>query len=449
MKLPLLILIIFSNSIVFSQLPTIRANSEQIIIKDGDEWSRGKWNLAPSFKPDTYETTVKEERKITFYTDLDSISFTIKPNKYYDFIILLNDKDTCWTRITTIPNFKFSKNYIKENKNKFSIEIPEVQELTYIVFALTETGINSKYLIEKDSEYYKEVIKEFGRYKDDSLVLAIEPLLKQEYDIEIKMDACGFYFYDDEIKKDSTYKTLSWGDKNYIEPYINQLEAFSKRTNFREFYKNHKQYYNSLIKLMEIQSPIQKQWDWLEREFSFNYDNYRIAFSPLTYDGHSSNNFKQEDFKQTAMFVSGPIEKSKRNKKVIEGLMTRVVFTEIDHNYVNPTSDKYNLEINKSFKDLSKWATEDALYNYNSTYSVFNEYMTWSVFTLYAKDNFNETDFGTVNTIVENQMSKPERRGFIKFKEFNQKLLDLYINKSANEKVEDLYPKILKWCNDQ
>jgi hypothetical protein len=449
MKLLFLILIIFSNSIAYSQLPSIKANSEKIIIKDGDEWSRGKWTLVPDLKPDTYETTVKKEKEVTFYTDIDSISFIVKPNKYYDFIILLNNKDTCWTRISTIPNFDFTEKYIKEHRNKFSIEIPEVQELIYIVFALTETGINSNYLIDKNSEYYKEVMKEFDGFKNDSLVLALEPLLKQEYDIEIKMDACGFYFQGDEIKKDSIYKTLSWGDKNYIEPYIAQLEAFSKKTKFREFYKKHKQYYNFLINLMKIQTPIQKQWDWLEREFSLNYDNYRIYFSPLTSDGHSSNNFKQEDFKQTAMFVSGPIEKSKRNKGVVEGLTTRVVFTEIDHNYVNPTSDKYNLEINQSFKDLSKWATEDALYNYNSTYPVFNEYMTWAVFTLYAKDNFNETDFGILNTIVENQMSKPERRGFIKFKEFNHKLLEFYINKSTNEKVEDLYPKILKWCNEQ
>lgn len=39
---------------------------------------------------------------ITFYSDVDSISLNVRPNNTYDFIILLNHRDTCYTEISTI-----------------------------------------------------------------------------------------------------------------------------------------------------------------------------------------------------------------------------------------------------------------------------------------------------------------------------------------------------------
>jgi hypothetical protein len=36
---------------------------------------------------------------VTFYSDIDSISFTIQPNTYYDFVIVVEGKDSCLTRV--------------------------------------------------------------------------------------------------------------------------------------------------------------------------------------------------------------------------------------------------------------------------------------------------------------------------------------------------------------
>jgi hypothetical protein len=71
--------------------------------------------------------------------------------------------------------------------------------------------------------------------------------------------------------------------------------------------------------------------------------------------------------------------------------------------------------------------------------------MTWGVFTLYAMENFSKEDFEVINERVEKQMS--EWRGFIKFKEFNKMIIDLYSKENKN--IETLYPKVLNWCNEQ
>jgi hypothetical protein len=144
------------------------------------------------------------------------------------------------------------------------------------------------------------------------------------------------------------------------------------------------------------------------------------------------------------MFISGPIESQQLDQKIKEVLMSRVVFTEIDHNYVNPISDQFKKEIDEIFNDRSKWTAGKYSNSYPSPYSVFNEYMTWAVFTLYALDTFDENDFKIINDRTESQMT--DRRGFSRYKEFNQKMIELYKNKNEGEKFVDLYPKILEWC---
>ncbi|SIN64289.1 aspartyl protease family protein [Chitinophaga niabensis] len=94
-----ILLLLLSHSLM-AQLPIIKATSTSVNIKDGDLFRKGIWDLSPSIRPDRfYPIGPKRERKMTFYTDIDSISFQVKPGNTYDFIILLNGKDSCYTQI--------------------------------------------------------------------------------------------------------------------------------------------------------------------------------------------------------------------------------------------------------------------------------------------------------------------------------------------------------------
>ncbi|WP_306350495.1 DUF4932 domain-containing protein [Flavobacterium sp. '19STA2R22 D10 B1'] len=449
----LLLLAFLSFTIVSAQnkLPVIKATSTKVDIRDGENFKKGSWNLTPNAKPDVYNTLASKNKKITFYTDMDSISFTVKANKTYDFLIVLNNKDTCWTRIDVkkeIPATNFTKSYIKEHEGKYNFEIPEVQELVHIIIALTPQGIESPYLVNKDTEYFKKVMEHFGSFKNEKIVSDINAILKDGAYSHIKMDACGFYFKGNKIVKSKTYDRLNWSNKNYVEPLVKELQDFSEKTNFRAFFQANKPYYDALITLINQQIPIQKQWDWLERNFNNHYNNYWLTFSPLVNGSHSANMFESGNFKQAAMFIAGPMENSTYNEKITEGLMTRMVFTEIDHNYVNPVSDKYLSEIDKAFANRDTWTkAKSGADNYSTPYLIFNEYMTWAVFTLYTSDNFNADDFKIINENVEKRMI--ERRGFTNFKSFNEKVFELYKNKAKNTTIADIYPAILQWSSEQ
>ena len=105
MKFKIFILIVLglSSQTIFAQneQKIIRANSRQVDVRDGNTLKKGCWGVAPEVNPDIYTTSAK---KVTFYTDIDSISFDIKPNQHCDFIILLNEKDSARTRIVWEPS---------------------------------------------------------------------------------------------------------------------------------------------------------------------------------------------------------------------------------------------------------------------------------------------------------------------------------------------------------
>jgi hypothetical protein len=104
-----IILICLSFLLYFSSwsqsLPVVKANSPTIDIRDGENLMKGHWQVSPKVKPDIYyPNRLKKPRKITFYTDVDSISFIAVPGKEYDFIVLYKG-DSCYTRISGAQPF--------------------------------------------------------------------------------------------------------------------------------------------------------------------------------------------------------------------------------------------------------------------------------------------------------------------------------------------------------
>jgi hypothetical membrane protein len=96
--------------VIFGQdsLPVIKATSEKVDIRVGNEYfAKGGWALDPNKKPDVFSIGSKwiyGTKKVTFTTDIDSISFDVKPGNKYNFIIVLNDTISCYIQIKTLSN---------------------------------------------------------------------------------------------------------------------------------------------------------------------------------------------------------------------------------------------------------------------------------------------------------------------------------------------------------
>ena len=110
MKISILFLLSFLSYFSFAQkkLPVIKASSKKALIIEGED-ERHNWHVSPETKLDIHTISkILTPTWIKFYTDIDSIKVKIKPNENFDFIVLLNNKDTCYTRIESPPIKNYS-----------------------------------------------------------------------------------------------------------------------------------------------------------------------------------------------------------------------------------------------------------------------------------------------------------------------------------------------------
>jgi hypothetical protein len=115
MKKLLFILLIFSTN-VWSQrkLLIIKATSKTASVNDGGVLNKNFWRLVPEAKPDIYTADRTRKTKwVTFYTDIDSIKVKVKPGTVFDFIVLLNGKDSCYTQIASVISLEKNAKNIK------------------------------------------------------------------------------------------------------------------------------------------------------------------------------------------------------------------------------------------------------------------------------------------------------------------------------------------------
>ncbi len=109
-RLVLLSLFSFYRLAAFGQdiVPTIKATSSTVDISVGNDFFiKGGWFLDPDKKPDVFSIGSKwtyEHKKVSFITDIDSISFDVQPGNKYNFIILLNETVPCHIQIITSPD---------------------------------------------------------------------------------------------------------------------------------------------------------------------------------------------------------------------------------------------------------------------------------------------------------------------------------------------------------
>ena len=432
-------------------MPVILAKSPQAQVRIDSRENVGSWRIAPEVRPDILPVELgdKGTAVISFYTDSDTLSHTVKTGETFDFVVLLNGKDSAFTRIAAVPpRAVFSPEYIRQNKGKWSVEVPEVQELLLAVFAITPTGLadtRSMIINHDTTEYYQEVLDTFLPFRDHPVVAEMDSLLRNNLFITSKAEACAYRFdASGHIVKSAVYDRMQ-GGSNMLEPYVASLNDFASQSGFREFYQSHTVFYDSLTAWHNAEISTKKQWEWLEREFpQHTYDHYVITFSPLVKGNHSTVRFNNNGFREAVMFIRPPYRVKGLNAAVSNGLVTRFVFTEIDHNYVNPESDKYIDLIDEYFSDRSEWTNGGESDGYRSPYAIFNEYMTWSVYLLYIYDQYPKKDYEQISDWVVPYVSG--RRGFRQFGAFHAALLELYKNRSPGTTVADLYPSLLRWA---
>lgn len=461
-KAMIFIIILAAAAFAQTDLPVIKSNAGVVTIQDGAELKKNGWRLAPEANPDVYEASLinGKPHKVTFVTDVDQISFDVEEGKKYDFIIRFGEKD-CVTQIIGvrfIPAARFDKQYQKRNNGKIDVSVPEAYELVNIAIAITPTAIANKNLVYQNSEYYKAVRTWFDKYATHPLITALEKELKTDQGryFSLKMNGNAFEFdQSGALVRSKVYDRTGFdGERsNSLMPFFELLRDFAAASNFREFFKLNQKTYDEQLTFYRTTADLKGMKKWLDKNLpsSNDYNYYNIVFSPLVAYNQSVTWFDADGFKELQPHVNFPYAEdlkragtdfvlSPKAEVIFRG---NIVFTEMNHGYINPEAEKFGERIYKAVSNRDLWVDKKMGPGYYPGVAAFNEYMNWALVSLRTADIAPKEDQPKMIAAVERMMS--ERRGFLKFREFDKFLIDLYANRKKGKTLSDLYPQIIEW----
>jgi hypothetical protein len=354
--------------------------------------------------------------------------------------------------------------YIQSRLGRHLYEIPEVYELANIIWHLSPSG-RKAYDLYKEGAYHEEVMRYFKPWEKHPVFQQLDFADSVYFDryYDFRENSLAFQFTDKNAAnvklhyKGPFYAVYGNGlaDSSLFGKLRPLVEDFAKKSQFRLFYGKHLAYYNGLITRQSALMPVKGMYEWFAKEFNKNrVVAGRVVFSPLIKGTHSTQQYSammkdEKIFEEEVMFVAGPqlrdadtlLSETQRM-----GLQMGMVFTEIDHNYVNPVSRRYVEQIDKYFGNEAKWVVRNhSNAGYKTPEQVFNEYMTHALFSLYVLDVFDKKT--SLYLIEQREKLMVERRWFPAFGAFNQALITMR-KRNPQKKSEDLYPDILAWCAD-
>ena len=444
------IILFFSLFFAHAQdnLPVLKSNNNVLKVKVNGEIKINRWLLNASLNPDTYKIVVERGKttRVTFVSDINAISFNVVLGQNYDFFVEYKSKKY-YTRIVGVPPAAvFNSEYQRKRKGKVSVEIPEVYELVVIGFAL----LDGYRFTREDTKYYGTVRKYFDKYKNHAFVKQLDVELKNDRSryFSLKNNAYSFKFSKNgKIVQSRIYDRIRGFSENSIRPYVKLIQSFSDETNFREFYANHKSLYEDQIQFFHKSLNIKNMLRWLGIQFPDvrAYDTYKIIFPPLVGGNQNVVWLESNGFRELQPHVEYPY----RNLKGVSFetnifFKGTILFTELNHGFLNPTSFKYAKEVARATSNRNLWVAKEKGPRYYRGNSLFNEYINWVLLNLRTIDIISDRqEQEKLINYVDRIMVKD--RGFIQFDKFSKFLVNEYRKRKSNTTVADMYPKIIAW----
>ncbi|MDR2205473.1 MAG: DUF4932 domain-containing protein [Flavobacteriaceae bacterium] len=334
--------------------------------------------------------------------------------------------------------------YGQSVKESAKIEIPETYELSNIILALTDYGISDEWEVQKKTDYYKNMLQYFEPVKNHPLLdSANYSREKWDYYLAFRTDAVAYSFdKNNKLKKDFDFETQPG-----LNPFGNHLDLindFVEKSNFRKFYSENKSFYEKLINNYKDYNFINETLEFLDAKIGKSKkqsqsEQYHIILSPLVYRMNCHRQLSENivaDFPSaTEDFINGNFDNENLEDRLDSN---HLIFTEKDHEYINPITNKYLELVNSNF-NTKYWDKESGYEGFN----VFNEYMTWAVYDLFLEEKFPNY----VNKLSTYWQYQNASRGFFAQNLFSDKVKELY-KKNKGKKFENIYKPLLEWTKE-
>jgi hypothetical protein len=181
------------------------------------------------------------------------------------------------------------------------------------------------------------------------------------------------------------------------------------------------------------------------------YDSHKIVFSPLVAYNQSATWMEDHGFRELQAHVNHPYAedvsrwraRAPLSPAALVLLRSEIVFTELNHGFINPFADTFGDRAARAVRDRARWVDPARGADYYADAAAFNEYMNWALVSLWVTDVAPAGEDAPLIEIVDRMMTRS--RGFPGFAAFDAFLVDLYRHRAPGQTVADLYPRIFEW----
>ena len=354
--------------------------------------------------------------------------------------------------LQTAPNSpamaRFNGDFQSQNRGRIQLAVPEVYELVNVAIALTIKARDEQYLIEKETPYFHAVHAHFAPMSMHPFVQLIDREMRERYDryFEYKMNAYAFEFdaHNNLVRSPIYDRTgFSKDPVNHLLPHVALLQDFARRSGFRQFYARHQALYDEQAASFQ-QVGVAGMMAWLKANFPSQkpYDFVNVIFSPLVSGSQSATWMESAGFSEVQAHVNFPYPRPSHAELSPQAQLLRrgyVVFTELNHGYINPLGDRYEQRIEAAITPGPNWAEPGKTAAGYSAVPFFNEMMNWALVSLYLSEKAPAAERAK---LLEDNDKYMLGRGFVRFPEFTSYLIAAH-QKGAT--VEALYPQVIEW----
>lgn len=432
----------------------LEAESDSLQVTQGER-SIGNWRLSPGPDPDVLRiVTPRNQRdEVCFVSGPRSLCRAVGVGTQTDFIVRHSGADYPVRIIGVPPMTTFDPAYQTAHRGLVEIETPEVYELVAVAIAMTPIARAPRQVyVARNTDYYREVEAHFAPFADHPFVQAIDSALRQNRYYDIKTNAYAFEFRNGEIVHSEVFDRIE-PSGNALAEYLDQMRDFASVSGFPEFYAQHATLYRDQARYYQEEIGLEAMLRWLEAEFPSapRYDGHKIVFSPLYAGNQGMRSFESNGYRELQAHVDFPYPRNSDAQLPENARALRrgeIVFTELNHGFINPTTARYAGEVDRCIGDRAFWTVAGTQSDgYRSSEAVFNELMNWALVALYADTAVPESERPTVVQRLDRYMGA-EGRGFLRFAAFREHLQALSRARSPGMTIEALYPEMLGWCQE-
>ncbi|CAM3832123.1 DUF4932 domain-containing protein [Mucilaginibacter galii] len=198
---------------------------------------------------------------------------------------------------------RYTSKHIKANTNQVTAQIPETDELGYILFALTDVGQADNSILNKETPYYKEVMNSFAGFKNHKAVKLLNADLLNDAK-SFNHFRNGLYAFTFNERNQLALKTDYRIDLNRVDfrRYAPLIHDFAVKSKFRKFYKEHSDVYTQIIQNQSVQLDMNSAWASMGKTYTEPFQSYKVILSPLMKGYSSSLAISSHGFRECLIF---------------------------------------------------------------------------------------------------------------------------------------------------